>query len=97
MSARSVCDNCPPRLSSSQGELVLVRVTIEPRLLEDLLDRLSGLSFPINPQLFHGVPTRVEFPAYSGYLPEVQEALQSFGSDEPPLQVFPMLEAITAA
>lgn len=82
-------------LSSDEGELVLVEVRTEPRALEDLLECLAGLSFPINPQIFHGVPTRVEFPAWKGWLPELEGSLRSFGFDPASLAVQPMLKALT--
>ncbi len=40
-------------LFGREGELVSVRITVEPRLLEDLLDALAVLDFPVNPQLYH--------------------------------------------
>ena len=41
-------------LTGSEGELVQVRIAAEPRCLEELLDCLAGLPFPVNPQLYHG-------------------------------------------
>ncbi|MCP5119055.1 MAG: hypothetical protein GY953_50270 [bacterium] len=73
-----------------------VRVCVEPRLLEKLLEALSRLSFPINPEIYHqaGVgyvyadgreevkpATMVEFPAFSGHLEEVREVI--LGSELP--------------
>ncbi|MBC8165943.1 MAG: hypothetical protein H7Y20_08730 [Bryobacteraceae bacterium] len=68
-----------PLLTGAEGELISVRVSTDPRSLEDLLDCLSGVSFPINPQIYHGVPTVVEFPAFEARLSEVYSALQAFG------------------
>jgi hypothetical protein len=83
-------------LAGSEGELVLVRVSTDPRCLEELLDCLASLSFPINPQLYHGVPTIVEFPAYQGRLQQVGEALRIYGFDPSSMRVDRMVEAISA-
>ena len=67
-------------LTGTNGELLSVRIEVPWRHLEELLDALAALSFPINPQLGHGSPTTtVEFPAYSGQLQEVREALKGLG------------------
>ncbi len=66
-------------LSGSEGELILIRVAVEPRLLEDLLETLAELPFPINPQinhqLNHGQGTTVEFPAYESWTQPIGRAL----------------------
>ena len=84
-----------PLLAGADGELVSVRISTDPRALEDLLDCLSNLSFPINPQIFHGIPTAVEFPAWESKLPEVRSALRAYGFDPAALQIRDMLEAIS--
>lgn len=84
-----------PPLSGREGELIQVRISTEPRLLEDLLECLASVPFPINPQIYHGLPTVVEFPAYEQHLYEVRDALRSFGFDSSALRVSRMLEAIT--
>ena len=84
-----------PLLSGRQGELVQVRISTDPRLLEDLLECLAGVSFPINPQIIHGRPTVVEFPAYEQRLFEVRDALRTFGFDPGSLTISGMLEVIT--
>ena len=84
-------------LTGSEGELVQVRISTEPRRLEELLDCLSSLSFPINPQLYHGVPTVVEFPAYESRLAHVTETLRIYGFDPDSMCINPMVKAITAA
>ena len=83
-------------LSGTEGELVQVRISTEPRRLENLLDCLAGLSFPINPQIYHGVPTVVEFPAYEGRLSQMREALLVMGFDPASIRTSGMLQAITA-
>lgn len=87
-----------PVLGGVEGELVSVRVFVEPRLLEELLEALSGVSFPINPQIFHhpGPDTLVEFPAYTGRLSEVRTALQACGFDPAAVIVRPMLGELAA-
>ncbi len=84
-------------LSGSEGELVLVRVSIEPRLLEELLESLAMISFPINPQIYHGRPTVVEFPAYQQRLNELRNGLQRSGFESSAVQVCPMLAAISVS
>jgi len=65
-----------PALFSPEGELLFLRISAEPRLLEEVLEALSSLSFPVNPQLYHRpAQVIVEFPAYSERLEEVRAAL----------------------
>jgi hypothetical protein len=85
-----------PILAGVDGELIDLRISTDPRALEDLLECLSSLSFPINPEIFHGVPTVVEFPAWESRLFEVRSALRAYGFDPAALQVRDMLEAISA-
>ena len=88
-------DNQNPSLCGTEGELVSVRITVEPRLLEKLLDVLAALSFPINPQIYHGAPaTLIEFPAWAGRLREIEEALTRSGFDSGCLGVKDMLADI---
>jgi hypothetical protein len=84
-------------LSGTEGELVSVRVNVEPRFLEDLLETLAQVSFPINPQIYHGRPTVVEFPAYQSRLDELRHVLERSGFDPSALQVCPMLYAISVS
>lgn len=94
MSVRPEAVPSAPTLFGADGELISIRVAIEPRLLEKLLDALAGLSFPVNPQIYHQaavgyvrpdgreeiVPTTlVEFPAFSGRVEEVRGVLASHG------------------
>ena len=82
-------------LAGSQGELGLVRITVAPHFLEDLLDALSGLSFPVNPQILHLNPeTVVEFPAYSAGLEEVRRLFRQHPVELRELEVISMLAAI---
>ena len=84
-------------LSGREGELVSVRVSVEPRLLEDLLESLAAVSFPINPQIYHGRPTVVEFPAYELRLEELRLLLRQSGFENASIQIDPMLDAISLA
>jgi hypothetical protein len=84
-------------LTGSEGELIQVRISAEPRCLEELLDCLAELPFPVNPQLYHGVPTVVEFPAYEGQLSQLRESLRVYGFDPAAISVDTMVRAITAA
>lgn len=81
-------------LTGREGPLVSVRVTCDPRLLEDMLECLATVPFPINPQIYHGLPTAVEFPAYEMRLEQVRDALKACGFGSNCVQVSPMLEAI---
>ena len=81
-----------PSLFGREGELVLLRVTVEPRLLEDLLDVLARLDFPVNPELHHRpAQVTVEFPAYQARVDEVREALRTHGFDPAAVEVANML------
>jgi hypothetical protein len=87
-------------LSGSGGELVSVSISVDPRDLESLLEALAHADFPINPQIYHAdghspdAKTIVEFPAYSGGLPQVRAALAVAGLDAGSIRVRGMLEEI---
>lgn len=69
---------CAPSASvlcGSEGELVSVSISVDPRDLEALLESLACIDFPINPQIYHGACTTVEFPAYAGRLQQVRTAV----------------------
>jgi hypothetical protein len=82
---------------------------VEPRDLEELLDALAHLEFPINPQIYHDAAlvrryaggreeseptTIVEFPAYEERLHEIREILAAYGFDRDRLHVAEMLDEI---
>jgi hypothetical protein len=109
----SVWPSFPPKpsraLLGSEGELVFILVTVEPRDLEDLLEALAALDFPVNPQIYHDASvvyvdsdgaeraepsTLVEFPAYRGRVEEVRTVLDSYGFREQAVSVSPMLDEI---
>jgi len=80
----------PPEaaLFGRQGELVSLTVSTEPKLLEDLLEALAALDFPVNPQLYHRpAQVLVEFPAYSSQVEQVRDALLRQGFDASGIQV----------
>ena len=98
-------------LAGADGELLAVRISVEPRLLEQLLDTLAQLEFPISPQIYHHAALRyeyddghercepattVEFPAYAGWLPTVQEVLAQAGLPTVAFTARGMLEELTA-
>ena len=89
------CTPSPAPLGGSEGDLVAVSISVSPRDLEALLECLAGVAFPINPQIFQSeAKAVVEFPAYSGGLPQVRAALASAGFDPAAVRVRGMLEAI---
>ncbi|MBI1898120.1 MAG: hypothetical protein HYZ57_19330 [Acidobacteria bacterium] len=71
-----------PSLAGIEGELVSVRIAIEPRYLEELLEALAEVSFPINPEIHHGRPTEVDFPAYETRLGEMRKILGRHDFDD---------------
>ncbi len=100
-----------PYLSGREGALVSVSISVEPRLLESLLEALAQISFPINPQIYHdaevvyhrpdgreesGILTLVEFPAYSDQLAEVGRILEAYGFHSSDIEVTSMLDEIHA-
>ena len=82
----------PLPCSGLEGELISLRITVEPRLLEDLLETLSALDFPVNPQLYHRqARVSVEFPAYSAQVDQVREALRQNGFNPKSLELSTVL------
>jgi hypothetical protein len=69
-------------LFGREGELISLSIATEPKLLEDLLEALASLDFPVNPQLYHRpAQVLVEFPAYSSQVEQVRHALLQQGFD----------------
>jgi len=88
MSVRPDDSGLPFALFGLEGELMSLRVTVEPKLLEDLLETLSSLDFPVNPQLYHRqAQVSVEFPAYSAQVDQVRDALRQNGFDPNSLEL----------
>lgn len=68
--------------------LVSVRVSVDPHHLEDLLETLAGLNFPVNPELIHSTgPVAVEFPAYTSHIDEINRMLSGCGFKAGPVSV----------
>jgi hypothetical protein len=84
-------------LSGNEGELVSVSVDVDARSLESLLDVLSQVTFPINPQIYHGAVTTVEFPAYESRLEEVRRTLKARGFDPNRVRSVSMLTKVAGA
>ena len=112
MSAWSDSFTPQPVLGGASGELISVRITVEPHQLEDLLEALAGISFPVNPQLHHQAvivglnaggrreskaATLVEFPAYQNDLPEVRSKLEAAGFGPGCISTRSMLDDIQSA
>ncbi len=75
-------------LFGREGELISLSIATEPRLLEELLEALASLDFPVNPQLYHRTAeVRVEFPAYSSQVERVRETLDREGFDRGNLEI----------
>ena len=68
-------------LAGRDGELILIRITVEPRALERLLESLAVTTFHINPQLLPNTPqgARVEFAAYESWIGPIREGLKRNG------------------
>ena len=101
-----------PSLSSSEGALVSISISVDPRHLESLLEALAQIGFPINPQIYHDAvmvylypdrreqaeaTTLVEFPAYAERLEEVRRTLEAHDFDPDAAQVTSMLDEIHSA
>jgi|SRR5271157_1119046 len=83
-------------LFGADGELVLLRAAIDPRFLEELLDVLAQLDFPVNPELIHRPgQVVVEFPAYQQHVEEACQTLRDSGLEGLALQVCGALESAT--
>ena len=69
-------------LAGRDGELVLIRITVEARLLEQLLEALAAATpYHINPELYPNTPegSLVEFPAYQSWVEPIAEAVRKAG------------------
>jgi hypothetical protein len=97
-------------LSGREGELLSVSVDVAARDLEDLLEALALLDFPVNPQIFHDAAmvyvladgsrsetptTLVEFPAYGSNVKQIRDVLAACGFGDR-LHVTSMLEEMHA-
>ncbi len=86
----------PPALSGPEGNLVMLRIVVEPRRLEQLLDTLASTEFHINPQVIPAAAegSVVEFPAYEGWLRPISESLRLAGLGHATIGAMAMLSAI---
>ena len=100
-----------PALLGREGELVSVSVAVNPRELEELLEALAALDFPINPEIYHDALivyvmhdgeqriepcTLVEFPAYANRLEKIRTVLESYGFASDRIAVSAILDEIHA-
>lgn len=82
-------------LAGELGELLFVRYSVDPRLLEDALEALAQAPFPINPELHHSERrTIVEFPAYAEQVPRLESTLRAHGLDVAALSLHRMAEEL---
>jgi hypothetical protein len=108
----SASETSTPALCGSEGDLVSISVSVEPRDLEDLLEALATLDFPINPQIYHDgavvyvdrdgrqrpePSTIVEFPAYARRVSKIRGVLETCGFASGTFSVSPMLDEIHSA
>lgn len=78
-----------PVLRGRDGDLVFVSVRVNSRSLEELLEALARLDFPINPEIRHGHPdTSVEFPAYDGNIDTIRAVLREGGLEGAKLELW---------
>lgn len=79
-------------LAGLDGELVMVRVLVDAADLEDTLETLAILPFPVNPELEHrGMETAILFPAYAGKLQQISQVMGTALR----VETMPMLQAIS--
>lgn len=99
MSVRSGIPVIPSAaLSGRDGELILLRISVEPRLLEQLLETLAETSYHINPQVLpsSAAGSTIEFPAYESWVPPIRAALLAGGLDCAHVQATAMIAAIAS-
>jgi hypothetical protein len=99
----------PDSLATSEGTLISISISVQPSCLESLLEALAGVSFPVNPQIYHDAAiisrypdgreerestTLVEFPGYAGRVDEVRHVIASFGFEPECIHVIGMMDEI---
>ncbi len=87
MSVWQIDSTHQPLLKGAEGDLLLVRITVEAHLLEDLLEALAQAPFPINPEIHHhaeiesdGKPApgvHVEFPVWRQRIDDLRAIVAS--------------------
>ena len=89
-------------LRTSEGELLHLSVSVPLRQLQDLLDTLNHLPFPVNPEIVHTgaensqaspLAIDVRFPAYERRMPGVITSLEQAGFARDILKVRAALSA----
>ena len=69
------------RVFGSETDAVTVRLSVEPQALEELLDALAHLDFPVDPRIIHRTDlVCVEFPSSLCHAAQVEEAFAGFKS-----------------
>lgn len=63
-------------MTASIADLLLISIAVPPRDVEHVLDSLARLPYPINADLkYEEWQTKIEFPAYRSWLPELRAML----------------------
>ncbi|HTP87001.1 MAG TPA: hypothetical protein VMJ34_08635 [Bryobacteraceae bacterium] len=84
-------------IRGTEGDLVSVRIAIDPRRLEDLLETLATAEFPVNPQLYHQHRrVVVEFPAYGTQVERIRHLLAGGGFEAASMRVCGPLDPVEA-
>lgn len=85
-------------LSGRDGELILLRISVEPRLLEPLLETLAETSYHINPQVLpsSAAGSTIEFPAYESWVAPIRAALRAAGLGCAQVEATAMIAAIAS-
>ena len=68
------------RVFGSETDAVTVRLSVEPHALEELLDALAHLDFPVDPRIIHRTDlVCVEFHSTLCHASQVEEAFGALG------------------
>ena len=69
------------RVFGSERDAVTVRLSVAPHALEDLLDALAQLDFPVDPRIIHRTDlVCVEFTSSLCHAAQVEEAFAGFAA-----------------
>jgi len=52
----------PDSLATSEGTLISISISVQSSCLESVLEALAGVSFPVNPQIYHDAAVISRFP-----------------------------------
>ena len=87
----------PGSIRGRDGDLVSVRILTDPRRLEDLLETLATVEFPVNPQLYHHLwRVVVEFPAYACQIDRLRRLMAANGFEEDAIRIRGPLDPVDA-